>query len=311
MPEILVVGAGLSGTLAAYYVKRHAEAAGAAVAVHVWDGARGVGGRLATARLSARAGATAGAGAGASSEGTARANMGAQRLHLQAEHSEAAELVARMRAAGVVRIGGARDRCGSAHDSTATAAARGGGGGGARTAQDGSGRCFVVPTGSSNDVCRWLLQSADAEAKFRARIRGIWLESALPTEGKTARRGAAERPRLRAQAFGDAGSGQAFDGVIFCGSVAEVATTHGDLDAMVAPVSRALRQVRYSRCCCLGMVFPAGAAARSVLARFDGGKRPCIAGDSDDVAEIVLQPHCMCAVRFVRAPQRWQTQRRH
>ncbi|KAH8051779.1 hypothetical protein JL722_10613 [Aureococcus anophagefferens] len=73
--EILVVGAGLSGSLAAFFLREALPDA----KVHVWDGARGVGGRLATARFG---------------DDELRANMGAQELHYT-EDGGAGEIAAR------------------------------------------------------------------------------------------------------------------------------------------------------------------------------------------------------------------------
>ena len=75
--EVLCIGAGLSGCVAAHFVKEALPAA----RVHVWDGARGAGGRLASARFG---------------DGDAvRANMGAQELHFE-EDGGPGEQIARV-----------------------------------------------------------------------------------------------------------------------------------------------------------------------------------------------------------------------
>ena len=174
--EVLCIGAGLSGCVAAHFVKEVLPAA----RVHVWDGARGAGGRLASARFG---------------DGDAvRANMGAQELHFE-EDGGPGEQIAR-----VLIEAGAYER-------------------------EGVG--VLVPLGDSNAACRQLL--GGVETRFGARVREI--------------RGPLEGGGYEVQAFGDA-EPRRFDAVIFCGSVAEVMTTHGDLDRLVAPFRGNLRDVR-------------------------------------------------------------------
>ena len=66
MADVLVIGAGLSGAASAWFLAKECNHG---VNVHVWDGARGAGGRLATARLNP------------DDPNWPIANMGAQRLH--------------------------------------------------------------------------------------------------------------------------------------------------------------------------------------------------------------------------------------
>jgi predicted NAD/FAD-dependent oxidoreductase len=126
---VLVVGGGLSGAAAAWSLRRQQCDEQPPLAIHTWDGARGCGGRLATARLSA--GGTA----------EARANMGAQRLHHHATQDAPAPEAARLLCeAGVVE--------------PEEPAAAG-------SAQPAS----FVATGSSNEVCKLLLREASAELR--------------------------------------------------------------------------------------------------------------------------------------------------
>ena len=208
--EILVVGAGLSGSLAAFFLREALPDA----KVHVWDGARGVGGRLATARF----------GDGDS----LRANMGAQELHY-AEDGGAGEAAARaLLEAGVA-------------------------------SREGPGVLF--PAGDSNAVCRRLVEAA--ELRFGARVKEV----------------RAADGGFVATAFG--GAPRRFDGVVFAGSVAELATTHGSIDALVRPFRGDLRTVRYTRQACAALAF-----GRSVRRHFGGARTLRGAGA---VERLVLQ----------------------
>ena len=138
---VLVVGAGLSGCAAAWAVREQWQREEASsnssprkkLDLHVWDGARGCGGRLATARID-----VPGSEKG---QQQAKANMGAQRLHVTAaDGAAAAEAAKQLAAAGVVRD------CGLG---------------------------CLEPTSSSNSVCRWFLERSGATLKFGARVRSI------------------------------------------------------------------------------------------------------------------------------------------
>lgn len=130
-PRILVVGAGLSGCVAAWCVRR---AVGSSAQVHVWDGARGCGGRLATQRVLTKGGEEV------------RMNMGASRLHFKQGDNSIVheELIDNLEKAGVVQV---------VHQSS-----EGG---------------ILLPKGASNEICRFLLDKAKAETAFQSRIKSI------------------------------------------------------------------------------------------------------------------------------------------
>ena len=87
--RILVVGAGLSGAAAVWCLQREESKDSSLIAVHCWDGARGCGGRLATARIAANG-------------AEAKANMGTQRLHHTVGDAPAQEVAALLCGAGIL-----------------------------------------------------------------------------------------------------------------------------------------------------------------------------------------------------------------
>ena len=135
--RVLVIGGGLSGAAAAWSLRRQQRAEQPPLSIHMWDGARGCGGRLATARIAV----------GKAEE--ARANMGAQRLHHHRTNDAPAPEAARLLCeAGVIEP---EPASAAGDDQTAS----------------------FVAAGSSNEVCKWLLRQAGAELRFGARIRSI------------------------------------------------------------------------------------------------------------------------------------------
>jgi hypothetical protein len=156
--RVLVVGAGLTGAAAAWALRRRQQQQqqtsagghtqepkdGGRLAIYVWDGARGCGGRLGTARIAVP-------GAGVQQPQEVHANMGAQRLHYGLAEKEAAGLAAALCAAGILEP--------AAQDSVDS--------GGGLTLPT------LVPTGASNDVCKHLLSRAGASLRFGARVRAI------------------------------------------------------------------------------------------------------------------------------------------
>ena len=236
--RVLVVGAGLSGAAAAWCLAR--RAAEGSLEVHCWDGARGCGGRLATARIAV-------GGGGSAAE--AKANMGAQRLHHHAVRDAPAMQVAELLCgAGVL-------------EPEAEAPGR-----------DESIVSYVA-TGSSNEVCKWLLREAGAELRTGARIRSI------------SRAGGG----WDVTAFGDKAPCH-FDAVVFGGSVAEVCTTHGDFTELVRPHRRQLQAVHYTRACCAAMVLPGSGPAAKAVRRFFGAHRSRPGAAGGELKELVLQP---------------------
>ena len=215
--HVLVVGAGLSGSAAAWFLQREF---GSRISVHVWDGARGAGGRLATARLNP------------DNPVWPVANMGAQRLHYNPSlEPDAKILVNYLLQKGIV-LSTALNSNNQKHQDQMAA---------------------VIPAGSSNAICKTLM--ADARQRFRTRVKALWM------------RESGDGYKVVAQAFSDR-KAVPFDGLIFCGSVAEVMTTHGDLDMLVKPYKSQLRKVRYTRQCCAAIVFASGAPSARVMRIF-------------------------------------------
>lgn len=226
MTTILVVGAGATGSAAAALLRRYWPA-DTELRIEVVDKARGCGGRLATARL----------------DRGVIANMGAQRLHIDAaDGSVANELAAKLVSEGVLR----------------------------RTED---GQLTAGSNGAMNDTCRWLLDQAQASTHFGTCVRAIRSDGA----------------QWNADLGGGDGTPSSYAGVIFAGTVAEVVTTHGDLDALVAPHRRRLSTAKYSRVCCASMVLQAGSAADAIRAALGalGGRVTDLAGTALD--EVVLQ----------------------
>lgn len=316
-PRVLVVGAGLSGCVAAWCVRR---TLGSDAIIEVWDGARGCGGRLATQRVSIE-------------EQTIRMNMGAPRLHFATGKKDGKsntdgsfvaqqELIRSLETAGVVNV--------QYHDQNGKPI-------GTKKGKAAGG--ILRPRGASNEICRWMLTTSNVQTKFQSRLRSIDLQE----------NGDGKRQQFRVSLFGNnknnKGRGgksrggndnkskggnsneskeekptesELFDAVIFAGSPAEVRTTYGDMQGWTKPMWRQLQQkVQHTRTCCIGLVFRVGSddnddvatnavPRKTIQACFPDGTMVLPANDKDEILEeLVLQPSNMA--HHITQPDTQQT----